>query len=1265
MDYPFENLDPETFQQFAQSLLLREKQNLQCFPVAQPDGGRDAVSFVPTLAGQGFVMYQVKYVRKPFAQPDPHRWLLNILEDEAPKVALQIPKGAREFILITNVPGTAHPDSGSIDKAQAILDKRLPVPGTIWWRDDLNRRLDNAWDLKWVYPQLMSGPDLLRALVESGLSEERERRSSAIRLFLADQYASDEEVKFKQIELQNKLLDLFIDVPVVPPTAPSGRKYFSRYASFQEAALRATHPELGTEIRPEDVSHSLRLGQERPSIGAATMLLDGTIQTRIPYIVLEGAPGQGKSTISQYVAQVHRMRLLNRYQELESIPRPHRESPVRLPFKVDLRDLSVWLGRRDPFNPDETAQPAGWQKSIESFLAALVRHHAGGAEFSIADLHAVSRHSTLLLILDGLDEVADIKRRGDVVDEVVKGVRRLKEISSSLQCVVTSRPAAFANSPGMPSELFHYFQLDAVTKPLVEKYTERWLNARKLQGRERAEVRRIIRDKLDQPHLRDLARNPMQLAILLSLIHSKGVSLPDKRTALYDSYVELFFSRESEKSAVVREHRDLLIDIHRFLAWTLHSEAERGQTSGSISRERLELEVTAYLATEGHDSSLVTDLFAGVVERVVALVSRVEGTYEFEVQPLREYFAARYLYETAPYSPPGNERGGTKPDRFDALARNFYWLNVARFYSGCFSKGELPALVDRLQELTRSDGYSRLAHPRLLASTLLNDWVFAQHPRSVKEVVALVLDPIALRFLVNAERRSSHGPTTFTLPQKNGREELIDRSFAILATAPPPDYAYSIVRLLQANAAPDELLLRWRQELLKSSIERRTHWIEQGVSLGALPRASQSEVMHLGEENGWSDRLVVALMEARQWPCLESSDARIAQVIELHLDKSSDISRTRNAVYSLEWFSQTMSVFRYGLALILPEPTPLVDIWKRHASFGGVRDPKEDRQSASSNVLLAQCDTLSQISEREAAKLARDWATDLTPWNTLAEAVTDQFGPRWWTCQFATVAAGIRSTSATAKGYGSLFDETSLICQRARHARLRAGNIGWWERTLDAAGTELEHAFSVLLITMWGSEALLLSLIPRLNEILSAIPEPVWNRLHRAARLCTSLKWGGMRRQGDRLDPFLSSVRPSARTATLLGIRADTESMSLLYDCSLSDYQGSDVGILSHIQTVVYDRLMRGTQDHEHYLQIIGRNYSAGISAEDWNYYRIMRRHVEDTPISLALAHRITNEPDRYPASLLAVAEEVCQVDIAERVRPIGIIAEEEGWTFN
>jgi hypothetical protein len=214
MDYPLEELGPEKFQQLCQALLVKEFPRFQCFPVAQPDGGRDGLTILPVHDRSKFVVFQVKFVRKPLAETDPHKWLIDIVKEEAPKIKNLIPRGASRFILLTNIPGTAHLDVGSIDLVNRELEQIIGVTSDCWWRDDINRRLDGDWDLKWSYPEVMRGPDLLRAILESGLSEHKERRESALRAFLRQQFSLDEEVRFNQVELQSKLLDLFIDVPV-------------------------------------------------------------------------------------------------------------------------------------------------------------------------------------------------------------------------------------------------------------------------------------------------------------------------------------------------------------------------------------------------------------------------------------------------------------------------------------------------------------------------------------------------------------------------------------------------------------------------------------------------------------------------------------------------------------------------------------------------------------------------------------------------------------------------------------------------------------------------------------------------------------------------------------------------------------------------------------------------------------------------------------------------------------------------------------------
>ena len=1068
MDYPLENLGPEKFQQFCQALLAKEFPDVQCFPVAQPDGGRDSTCLFVSGLKKGFIVFQVKFARKPMAETDPHKWLTGILKEEAPKVRMLIPRGASAFYLLTNIPGTAHLDSGSIDKVNTILNKTIGIPSQCWWRDDINRRLDNAWDLKWIYPELMTGPDLIRSIIESGLTEHKEQRSSAIKAFIRDQYDIDQEVRFKQVELHNRLLDLFIDVPVFfSHQRHSKRTKYLHYHVLQTVAqdiLNRDETDVAMPIgwdEPMSLDYAF-VSEEGRSVGTATFLLHATTQAQIQRMVIEGAPGQGKSTIAQYVCQVHRMRLLQKENDLNAIPPNHKSSPVRIPFRVDLRDLATWLSKKDPFSAEDSDEvPAQWRKSLESFLAAQVRHHSGGAEFSFEDLIGVVKLSSVLLAFDGLDEIADISRRQEVVDEIIKGVNRLEENAASLQVIVTSRPAAFANSPGLPDDLFPYYHLGSVTRPLINQYADNWLKVRKIEGRQSSEFKKILKNKLDQPHLRDLARNPMQLAILLSLIHTRGSSLPDKRTALYDSYVELFFSREAEKSPIVREHRDLLIDIHRYLAWTLHSEAEKGHDRGSISTDRLKALLSTYLTQEGHDTSISEKLFTGMVERVVALVSRVEGTFEFEVQPLREYFAARFLYETAPYSPTGSEMRGTKPDRFDAITRDFYWLNVTRFYAGCFSKGELPSLVDRLQELSNEDGYHLISHPRVLAATLLSDWVFSQHPKSVKEVVKLILDGLGLRYILSVDSKRQGSGNPMVLPKKCGQDELIERCFSILQTNPPMDYSLEILDLIKANSSSDEIQDMWLNKITERQSER-TRWINYGLHLGLLPQIPLDDLTNILSDSPNDPIRLNLVFRARRFDYLESSENNCITIIDAILNTQVTAVRRRTVQSVVDLFSHALDPYRFAIAFSYRQPIPLGEIWENDSRVLVTSMHSDRIKQTPPFGVLRLCLEVSNIVQIESQRTAAEWASELAPWDSVVERTRSLFGDKWALFCLANVAAGIKSQKETCVDFQDLLNHSKSLCRRVRYARLRAGSVSWWSKQIEfAEQSDRYHADSI------------------------------------------------------------------------------------------------------------------------------------------------------------------------------------------------------------
>ena len=259
MDYAFEQLGDERFQQLCQALLTACFPSIQCFPVGQPDGGRNAALYHSRIGrddtmlllpgipedDRHFSVFQVKFLRNPQAQLDPHKWLLATIEKEAPKIASLIPKGAKDYYLLTNAAGTAHLDVGSIDAVNNILSKLIPIPTSCWWRDDLNRRLESHPGIKWSYPEILSGPDVLRLIVQQGLSDHGERRTLALRTYIRAQYDRDKDIRFKQVELQNKLCDLFVDVPIQRSGVTSGPPEPGCLLVWPQPQLRVVRPARG------------------------------------------------------------------------------------------------------------------------------------------------------------------------------------------------------------------------------------------------------------------------------------------------------------------------------------------------------------------------------------------------------------------------------------------------------------------------------------------------------------------------------------------------------------------------------------------------------------------------------------------------------------------------------------------------------------------------------------------------------------------------------------------------------------------------------------------------------------------------------------------------------------------------------------------------------------------------------------------------------------------------------------------------------------
>ena len=1108
MNYNLEAYVPDRFQELCQALLTIEYPGIQCFPVGMGDGGRDASQ---ALDGKrDAIIFQVKSSRNPSREDDPVAWLERAIGAELETINSLILRGAKRYILMTNVPGTAIQDRGTIDRLNAILTSKISIPSQCMWRGDIERRIDSNRGIRGAFSDLMTAADVLLSILNSDLTEHRDRRERAVTAFLAEQFREDQLVKFRQAELENRLLRLFVDVPLTLATNWSNRgsteEMREEYASFLKIVQRQGLPNrdlrmitvFGASGAYEIYDHDLFAATMVGPIGAASFFLDSEAGSEFPCAVLEGSPGQGKSTLSQYLCQVHRARLLSKVVELSELPLEHQISPVRIPFRIELRHLAAWLVP-DQEEGDEDPE-SGDLRTLETYLADLIFKKSGGLGFDVSDLLSVFSNSPILLVLDGLDEVPAAASRQRIVEQVSSGVDRIKANAADVQVLITSRPSVFDNSPGFARTSYTHFHLTALARPHIDLYADKWMTARGLTDSDRAMVESILDEKLSQPHMTELARNPMQLAILLHLINAKGSALPDRRTELYDSYIEMLFAREADKDTTVRDNLKLLKDIHGHLAWMLHGEAELGDGNGRISEADLTETVRRYLEAEGHSTRIVDLLFDGVVDRVCALVKRTEGLYEFEVQPLREYFCARYLYDTAQYSPAGQNKPGTLPERFEGIVRNPYWLNVTRFFAGCFSKGELASLFDSLAELTSDESLKYTAQPRMISSLLLGDWVFASSPKVSDRVVGLLLEGFGTRHTLDV---SDHFGGSISLPLECGGAQLGARAIELLRSDVHIDRRSALRTVASESLPPEDLYSAWREYAPR--IADRSRALFDGLIFGLLGKVEVADLTELikgsdHDADGIPYRLVVATAGNRDDVLEQSSEwrgmlkQRLLNVPQLW---SSRWLKTDSEIGRLGGFVSRMWTLPV-LSTVHQDGRRLID------QFGvmgiGANENKEPPILRSHPGDSSRLTKFLAVSNAQLERPLQHWVATLDPWREITSSGISLLGQAWIWDHLAVLGAGIRNSDERAGDCKDLFDEDYPLSDRVRYARLRSGSAKWWLSTIERATTDREMELSAAVILSYGSIATLAHVMPALSSNLDYLGERNLCRLLRSVQ---------------------------------------------------------------------------------------------------------------------------------------------------------------------
>lgn len=585
--------------------------------------------------------------------------------------------------------------------------------------------------------------------------DRRDRISEAIRAYVADQYQADDRVLFRQVRLEGpRVDDMFVDVP---------------FASRQDAIAAELLRRIAT-TRPGDA----QADEGFVVTGAAQALLH---PEWVGNALVVGGPGQGKSTLLQYICQFHRARFRedSSYsggaQGLEPVT-----SSVRVPIRIDLRDYAQWAantgpapsrrGNRRSSRPTQSSEDVKEWPQLELYLGHQIGRHSGTQGFSRDDLMTLLATEKILLALDGLDEVANLEHRDQVASEIVRAGARLKANAYDLVTIVATRPG-MSTSPLWSSPDFPVFHLQRLTAGLRLQYLQRWCKAMELNDASAKNLQQTFLTHESLPHIRDLASSPMQLAILLHLLHRRGL-LPQQRTDLYREYLTTFLDREEteKKEPLLSTQRDVIVNIHAFLGWHLQQQAEGGKSAGRISRNELRRLLREHLAGHQKGQELAEQLFVAMESRVLCLIEREPGFFQFEVQSLREYFAAAFINDYA------DSRGSGRIDCFEALLERPYWLNTCRFFVGMFTRFEVRGIRQSLLTVQARSRRGLHPHLRLAAGRLLSDRAYQTQPdATVREIVDFILDGPGVVLAEDGQLDESGQPLVFT--EDAGRSQAI------------------------------------------------------------------------------------------------------------------------------------------------------------------------------------------------------------------------------------------------------------------------------------------------------------------------------------------------------------------------------------------------------------------------------------------------------------------------------------------------------------
>ena len=772
-DYDLSRLNSRSFEQLVQALAVGILGPGLVIFGDGPDGGREATfdhkvpypSEVETW--DGYCVVQAKFLQRPKNTHADGTWAVAELKSELEKYLE--PRGTRKvpeyYLFVTNAVLSAVQDKGAKDRVVELLEEykdRLSLKGfDVWDYDKLRVFLDNNADVRQLNEAWITPGDVLASIIRR-LDLDAINFDETINAFLEKELLNDQHVNLQQAGHRHSdgipLAQVFVDLETVDEVQGLNLAEFQQANRVLIEDDSTEHPKRGfireiVDLAAEHLNHqSLESGLAGP-----TALSDSPQPSRNRF-VLVGGPGQGKSTVGQFICQIFRSTIVSSSSSHNFLPETSKAIALikshceeenidykivpRFPFRVTLSQFATALSAVSSTNVS----------SIFSYLSYQIRRRTGD-EVSVKDLKTWFAKYPAILIFDGLDEVPSSSNRDQVLEAIQDFWVDVSRLDADVLAIATSRPQGY-NNEFLPT-LYQHRWLTPLTNQHALHFGQRLVEVRYGSDIDRKErvLERLKRAIDDNPTSR-LMRSPLQVTIMTALVDQMGRP-PSGRWNLFDSYYEVIYQREMERdipaSEILRQFRPNIDAIHNRVGLVLQIASEqKGKTDSWFSAEKFRLLVKARLYQEGHKGeslkSLTDKIADAALERLVFLVGVEADQVGFEIRSLQEFMAAECLMDV----------GDVEAElRLREIAPLPNWRNVFLFAAGkIFSKREhMRGMVNSLCSVLNGASDDKVAGTYLagsdLAMSLLEDGLAQNMPNfteSFSRVALAALDAPNDRF---------------------------------------------------------------------------------------------------------------------------------------------------------------------------------------------------------------------------------------------------------------------------------------------------------------------------------------------------------------------------------------------------------------------------------------------------------------------------------------------------------------------------------------